>query len=135
MNAAVKKGFPNMKEHHVSLVMKANILIVVIILVISSSLVLISDSAYQQAVFHPYLDKLADCELPVDELTLALQYFSTFMGTEDLKAARAFIDTDNDKEFAQWLNAQITPPEVSELTGNDPGKSLLYEWISFNLMR
>ena len=123
-----------MKEHHVSLVMKANILIVVIILVISSSLVLISDSAYRQAVFQPYLDKLADCELPLDELTPALQYFSTFMGTEDLKAARAFIDTDNDKEFAQWLNAQITPPEVSELTGNDAGKSLLNEWISFNLI-
>ena len=108
-----------MKEHHVSLVMKANILIVVIILVISSSLVLISDSAYQQAVFHPYLDKLADCELPLDELTPALQYFSTFMGTEEMKAARAAIGTENDKEFAQWLNAPLSAgmAAVSSCTG------------------
>jgi len=79
----------NRKKHgSLSLATKANILIVVITLGISLSLIAISDHAYRNAAIQPYYERLDTIDINTDGLTLYMDHFLPFLGTDELRKVK-----------------------------------------------
>ena len=96
-NASVKK------HRHPSLAVQVNILIIMITLSISILMVVINLSNYHRAILDPFKRKLAELEIEEDTLTPYLEYFARFFGTEEMRKARASVNTEDDY-FVDWLD-------------------------------
>ena len=96
-NASVKK------HRHPSLAVQVNILIIMITLSISILMVVINISNYHKAILDPFERKLEELEIEEDTLTPYLEYFARFFGTEEMRKARASVNTEDD-HFVDWLD-------------------------------
>ena len=101
-----------------SLSIKMNILIVLIILTVSALLIIISDGAYQRAVFKSSEKKMNGIEIPEEELAPYLAYFLLCVDTEEFLEARArsgasgpLSDPERDNRLSNWMNNQADAPE------------------------
>ncbi len=83
------------KPKRLSLAVKVNIVIMALVLSVSVLLTLISENAYQKAVFQPYFRKLESTDVPADELKPTVQEFLPYLGTEELN--RVIAENDKDK--------------------------------------
>ena len=91
------------KHRHPSLAVQVNILIIMITLSISILMVVINISNYHRAILDPFKRKLAELEIEEDTLTPYLEYFARFFGTEEMRKARASVNTEDDY-FVDWLD-------------------------------
>ena len=91
------------KHRHPSLAVQVNILIIMITLSISILMVVINISNYHKAILDPFERKLEELEIEEDTLTPYLEYFARFFGTEEMRKARASVNTEDD-HFVDWLD-------------------------------
>lgn len=91
------------KHRRPSLAVQVNILIILITLSISILMVVINISNYHKAILDPFKRKLAELEIEEDTLTPYLEYFARFFGTEEMRDARASVNTEDD-HFVDWLD-------------------------------
>ena len=91
------------KHRRPSLAVQVNILIILITLSISILMVVINISNYHRAILDPFKRKLAELEIEEDTLTPYLEYFARFFGTEEMRDARASVNTEDD-HFVDWLD-------------------------------
>ena len=91
------------KHRRPSLAVQVNILIILITLSISILMVVINISNYHRAILDPFKRKLAELEIEEDTLTPYLEYFARFFGTEEMRKARASVNTEDD-HFVDWLD-------------------------------
>ena len=91
------------KHRHPSLAVQVNILIIMITLSISILMVVINISNYHKAILDPFERKLEELEIEEDTLTPYLEYFARFFGTEEMRKARASVNTEDDY-FVDWLD-------------------------------
>ena len=91
------------KHRRPSLAVQVNILIILITLSISILMVVINISNYHRAILDPFKRKLAELEIEEDTLTPYLEYFARFFGTEEMRKARASVNTEDDY-FVDWLD-------------------------------
>ena len=114
---------------HISLAVKVNILIIAVIITVSLLLMLSSERAFRTAVFEPYEEKLADVTMP-EGCEDYLEFFSGFMGSEELREVRAGIGTDDDR-YVDWLKSQ---PAMNPAVVEGNTMSLLYDVLSFSVI-
>jgi sigma-B regulation protein RsbU (phosphoserine phosphatase) len=115
------------KPKRFPLAVKVNVVIMTLVLCVSVLLTLISENAYQEAVFRPYFRKLQTMEIPEDEMKLILQGFGKYFGLEEMDRAREEGDREDDmNRLAVWLIAQPSWRGASD--------SLLHDWIEFEAM-
>lgn len=91
------------KHRRPSLAVQVNILIILITLSISILMVVINISNYHKAILDPFERKLEELEIEEDTLTPYLEYFARFFGTEEMRKARASVNTEDD-HFVDWLD-------------------------------
>ena len=91
------------KHRRPSLAVQVNILIILITLSISILMVVINISNYHKAILDPFERKLEELEIEEDTLTPYLEYFARFFGTEEMRKARASVNTEDDY-FVDWLD-------------------------------
>ena len=117
------------KHRHPSLAVQVNILIIMITLSISILMVVINISNYHRAILDPFKRKLAELEIEEDTLTPYLEYFARFFGTEEMRDARASIDTEDDY-FVDWLDKI---PSYSDYEFENGRESLLLDNTAFDI--
>lgn len=118
------------KHRHPSLAVQVNILIILITLSISILMVVINLSNYHKAVLDPYKRRLTELDIKKETLTPYLEYFARFFGTEEMRNARASINTADDY-FADWME------QFPSCTDDDPEKgaeNLLMDTVAFDLI-
>ena len=118
------------KHRRPSLAVQVNILIILITLSISILMVVINISNYHRAILDPFKRKLAELEIEEDTLTPYLEYFARFFGTEEMRNARASINTADDY-FVDWME------QFPSCTDDDPEKgaeNLLMDTVAFDLI-
>ena len=92
------------KPKRFSLAVKVNVLIVALVLSVSMLLTLISENAYQEAVFRPYFRKLESMEIPTEKMKPLLQEFAEHLGSEELSRIHAEADPMKRAErMREWL--------------------------------
>jgi serine phosphatase RsbU (regulator of sigma subunit) len=118
------------KHRHPSLAVQVNILIILITLSISILMVVINLSNYHKAVLDPYKRRLTELDIKKETLTPYLEYFARFFGTEEMRNARASINTADDY-FVDWME------QFPSCTDDDPEKgaeNLLMDTVAFDLI-
>ncbi len=114
------------KPKRVSLAVKVNIVIMAMVLSVSVLLTLISENAYQKAVFMPYFRKLENTEILVEELKPFLQEFLPYLGSEELNQVISEGEREgNDGSYYFWL---LKEPGMKE-----PPFSLYDDWMEFEI--
>ena len=116
------------KPKRFSLAVKVNIVIMALVLSVSVLLTLISENAYQKAVFQPYFRKLESTEVPADELKPTVQEFLPYLGTEELNRVIAEYDKDKDKTDVELMDWLLKKPSME----GEP-LSMMDDWMLFEL--
>ena len=116
------------KPKRLSLAVKVNIVIMALVLSVSVLLTLISENAYQKAVFQPYFRKLESTDVPADELKPTVQEFLPYLGTEELNRVIAENDKDNDKTDLELMDWLLKKPSME----GEP-LSMMDDWMLFEL--
>ena len=116
------------KPKRFSLAVKVNIVIMALVLSVSVLLTLISENAYQKAVFQPYFSKLESTEVPADELKPTVQEFLPYLGTEELNRVNAENDKDKDKTDLELMDWLLKKPSME----GEP-LSMMDDWMLFEL--
>ena len=117
------------KHRRMSLAVQVNLLIVVITLGISLMLVAISAADYRSAILDPFTRRLTELEVDAEEFTPYLSYFAQFFGTEELREARATLNTEEER-LLDWMD------ETPSFTGDDPvygRESLFFDVIAYDM--
>ena len=117
------------KHRRMSLAVQVNLLIVVITLGISMMLVAISAADYRRAILDPFTRRLTGLEVDAEEFTPYLSYFAQFFGTEELREARATLNTEEER-LLDWMD------ETPSFTGDDPvygRESLFFDVIAYDM--
>ena len=117
------------KHRRMSLAVQVNLLIVVITLGISLMLVAISAADYRSAILDPFTRRLSELEVDAEEFTPYLSYFAQFFGTEELREARATLNTEEER-LLDWMD------ETPSFTGDDPvygRESLFFDVIAYDM--
>ena len=117
------------KHRRLSLAVQVNLLIVVITLGISLMLVAISAADYRSAILDPFTRRLTGLEVDAEEFTPYLSYFAQFFGTEELREARATLNTEEER-LLDWMD------ETPSFTGDDPvygRESLFFDVIAYDM--
>ncbi len=116
-------------HRRMSLAVQVNLLIVVITLGISLMLVAISAADYRSAILDPFTRRLTGLEVDAEEFTPYLSYFAQFFGTEELREARATLNTEEER-LLDWMD------ETPSSTGDDPvygRESLFFDVIAYDM--
>ena len=116
------------KHRRPSLAVQVNILIILITLSISILMVVINISNYHRAILDPFKRKLAELEIEEDTLTPYLEYFARFFGTEEMRKARASVNTEDD-HFVDWLDQM---PSYTDYDSEIGRQSLLLDNTAFD---
>lgn len=123
------KKSPEQKHRRLSLTAQVNILIVIITFSVSLLVVVINANNYRKAILDPYKRRLAELEIKEDSLTLYMEYFARFFGTEEMRSARASLNTEDDY-FVDWME------QIPSCTGDDPEygrQSMLLDTTAFDI--
>ena len=116
------------KHRRPSLAVQVNILIILITLSISILMVVINISNYHKAILDPFERKLEELEIEEDTLTPYLEYFARFFGTEEMRKARASVNTEDD-HFVDWLDQM---PSYTDYDSEIGRQSLLLDNTAFD---
>ena len=117
------------QHRRVSLAAQVNLLIVAITLGISLMLVAISAADYRRAILDPFTRRLTELEVDAEDFTPYLSYFTEFFGTEELREARATLNTEEER-LLDWMD------ETPSFTGDDPvygRESLFFDVIAYDM--
>ena len=121
----------NRKKHgSLSLATKANILIVVITLGISLSLIAISDRAYRNAAIQPYYERLDTIDINTDGLTLYMDHFLPFLGTDELRKVKETTLAHNSR-LIEWMSGK---PSLNSQNPTIPKtENMFTDWYQLNM--
>ena len=121
----------NRKKHgSLSLATKANILIVVITLGISLSLIAISDRAYRNAAIQPYYERLDTIDINTDGLTLYMDHFLPFLGTDELRKVKETTLAHNSR-LIEWMSGK---PSLNPQNPTIPKtENMFTDWYQLNM--
>ena len=121
----------NRKKHgSLSLATKANILIVVITLGISLSLIAISDHAYRNAAIQPYYERLDTIDINTDGLTLYMDHFLPFLGTDELRKVKETTLAHNSR-LIEWMSGK---PSLNPQNPTIPKtENMFTDWYQLNM--
>ena len=117
------------KPRRASLARKVNLVIFVITFTVSLLMVALCDIDFRRAVLTPYTRKLAALEVQEKEFKPYLEHFAKFVGTPEMRAAMASVNTENDT-FLEWLGAQPSFTGDDTEYGRD---SLFLDWVALDL--
>ena len=117
-----------MKKRRMSLAVKMLLAMLVIVIIAFTQMIVISNGAYKHAVTIPFENKLANAEIPADEILPYMEYFTEYLGTEGLSAARRDMATDGGS-VVRWLTEQ---PSINPDVPEDEDKGMLLDLISFS---
>ncbi len=121
----------NRKKHgSLSLATKANILIVVITLGISLSLIAISDRAYRNSAIQPYYERLDTIDINTDGLTLYMDHFLPFLGTDELRKVKETTLAHNSR-LIEWMSGK---PSLNSQNPTIPKtENMFTDWYQLNM--
>jgi len=115
------------KPKRFSLAVKVNIVIMALVLSVSVLLTLISENAYQAAVFRPYFRKLENTEIPENELKPFLQEFLPYLGSDELNQVIAKNDAEEtDVILTRWF---LGKPSLEK-----PPMSMMDDWMGLEII-
>ena len=118
-----------MKPKGFSLALKVNIVIMAMVLSVSVLLMVISENAYQEAVFRPYFRKLESAEIPAEDFQPVIQEFMQYLGTEELNQVLMENDKDEDNTDLKLTYWFLDKPSL-----DGAPLSLMDDWMLFEIV-
>ena len=73
---------PMMRSRRISLAVKVNVMVIVLVLFVSTVLIMISEHAYREASFKPYIRKPEKITVQEDTLKPGLRYLIPYLNSE-----------------------------------------------------
>lgn len=115
-----------MRPRRISLAVKVNVMLIVLVLFVSTVLIMISERAYREASFKPYIRKLEKITVQEDTLRPGLRYLIPYLNSEKLNRILAVEDAETRaSEMQSWLMQEPSPRSAPY--------TMLDEWMGCDL--